>query len=199
MPRSHLIEFVRELFRCGLIKADWDPNEHPRWPAGAPDSQGGQFAPKGTSASDPGIGHNEGPPLEAEEVGDAIAEGGLAAELAAAAVLAGPILLATTGAVDSGEDEALERIHRHHSWPKYLGGAARQLLSEMPEKLHIQFHDELDDIAPRWSGTDYYKNLDSEEKVELFRRVAEFANKFDAQHGTHLYRDMIRNGFKVAP
>jgi hypothetical protein len=30
-----------------LLKADWDADEHPRWPAGTPDSQGGQFAPKG--------------------------------------------------------------------------------------------------------------------------------------------------------
>jgi hypothetical protein len=30
-----------------LIKADWDPDEYPRWPAGSADSVGGQFAPKG--------------------------------------------------------------------------------------------------------------------------------------------------------
>jgi hypothetical protein len=41
------IKFIRSLGWSGLIKADWDPDEHPRWPAGAPDSQGGQFAPKG--------------------------------------------------------------------------------------------------------------------------------------------------------
>src|SRR5579862_4727268 len=40
-----------------LAKADeeWDPEKHPRWPAGADDSQGGRFAPKGeggTGASD---------------------------------------------------------------------------------------------------------------------------------------------------
>jgi hypothetical protein len=43
--------FVDELQSSGLIKADWDPDEHPRWPAGAPDSQGGQFAPKGNDAT----------------------------------------------------------------------------------------------------------------------------------------------------
>ena len=41
-----LITFIRNLYWSGLLKADWDPEEHPRWPAGAPDNQGGQFAPK---------------------------------------------------------------------------------------------------------------------------------------------------------
>jgi hypothetical protein len=47
--QSEMIKFIRELYRSELIKADWDADEHPRWPAGAPDSQGGQFAPKGTA------------------------------------------------------------------------------------------------------------------------------------------------------
>jgi hypothetical protein len=42
--RDDFVEFVRVLDASGLIKADWDSDEHPRWPAGAPDSQGGQFA-----------------------------------------------------------------------------------------------------------------------------------------------------------
>jgi hypothetical protein len=37
--------FFRSLQINGLIKV-WNPEEHPRWPAGAPDDQGGQFAPK---------------------------------------------------------------------------------------------------------------------------------------------------------
>ena len=44
---ADLRKFVDELKWSGLLKSDWDPDEHPRWPAGAPDSQGGQFAPKG--------------------------------------------------------------------------------------------------------------------------------------------------------
>ncbi len=43
--RNELIKFIRDLHWSELIK--WDPDEHPRWPTGAPDSQGGQFAPKG--------------------------------------------------------------------------------------------------------------------------------------------------------
>jgi hypothetical protein len=45
--RENFVGFVRALDASGLIKADWNPDEHPRWPAGVPDSQGGQFAPKG--------------------------------------------------------------------------------------------------------------------------------------------------------
>jgi len=49
---SDMIKFIRDLHWSGLIKADWDPDEHPRWPAGAPESQGGQFAPTGENSTD---------------------------------------------------------------------------------------------------------------------------------------------------
>ena len=42
---SEMITFIRDLHWSGLIKRDWDPDFHPRWPAGAPESQGGEFAP----------------------------------------------------------------------------------------------------------------------------------------------------------
>jgi hypothetical protein len=45
--RQEMIQLASDLRRSRLLKADWDPDEHPRWPAGASDSQGGQFAPKG--------------------------------------------------------------------------------------------------------------------------------------------------------
>jgi hypothetical protein len=41
--REKFVGFIKALAASGLIKADWDPDEHPRWPAGAADSQGGQF------------------------------------------------------------------------------------------------------------------------------------------------------------
>lgn len=49
--RTEMIKFIRDLDRSGMIKTDWDPDEHPRWPAGTPDSQGGQFAPKSNSSA----------------------------------------------------------------------------------------------------------------------------------------------------
>ena len=45
--RQEMIELAGDLHWSGLLKADWDPDQHPRWPAGRADSQGGQFAPKG--------------------------------------------------------------------------------------------------------------------------------------------------------
>jgi hypothetical protein len=38
-------EFAGRLQMSGLLKADWDPQKHPRWPANSADSVGGQFAP----------------------------------------------------------------------------------------------------------------------------------------------------------
>jgi hypothetical protein len=46
--RDRMITLVRDLHWSGLLK--WDPDEHPRWPAGSDDSIGGRFAPKGEGA-----------------------------------------------------------------------------------------------------------------------------------------------------
>jgi hypothetical protein len=51
--RDQMIKLIRDLHWSGLIKADWDPSEHPRWPAFSPDSMGGDFAPKGEDSIDP--------------------------------------------------------------------------------------------------------------------------------------------------
>jgi len=39
------IEFAAQLQLSGLVKVDWDPEKHPRWPAGSSEGVGGQFAP----------------------------------------------------------------------------------------------------------------------------------------------------------
>jgi hypothetical protein len=57
--KSEMIRFIRDLHWSGLIKADWDPDEHPRWPAGAADSQGGRFAPKGNDIAAPNSSSTE--------------------------------------------------------------------------------------------------------------------------------------------
>lgn len=54
--RQEMIRLACDLHRSGLLKADWDPDAHPRWPAGAPDAQGGQFAPKDEPAASPSAG-----------------------------------------------------------------------------------------------------------------------------------------------
>src|SRR5580700_7254000 len=58
------------LHAAGLkaTKAAVDDPIHPGWPARTPDSKGGQFRPKDgetvVAANTPGIGHNQGPPLD---------------------------------------------------------------------------------------------------------------------------------------
>jgi hypothetical protein len=53
--RGEIIAFIRGLYEIDLLKADWDPTKHPRWPKLSPDSQGGRFAPKGEDDTDLGF------------------------------------------------------------------------------------------------------------------------------------------------
>jgi hypothetical protein len=59
--RQETIELASDLHWSGLLKAGWDPDEHPRWLAGAPDGQGGRFALKG---DDPVGGQSAGETAE---------------------------------------------------------------------------------------------------------------------------------------
>jgi hypothetical protein len=40
-----LVALAKDLHASGMLKRDWDPSKHPRWPVGSPDSTGGRFAP----------------------------------------------------------------------------------------------------------------------------------------------------------
>lgn len=60
-------DLVRELRISGLLKQDWDPQKHPRWPAGSPDSVGGQFAPGGADAAN-AANERDGSPDQTAEV-----------------------------------------------------------------------------------------------------------------------------------
>ena len=81
-PRDYCLRIAGVFDACRdeaewFERAGWDPDKHPRWPEGAPDSQGGRFreagggtatpkvsAPKAAPAPErPGIGHNGGPAL----------------------------------------------------------------------------------------------------------------------------------------
>jgi hypothetical protein len=44
-----IMDLARRLQASGLLKADWDPAKHPRWPAGSPEGIGGEFAPSGST------------------------------------------------------------------------------------------------------------------------------------------------------
>lgn len=48
---NELTVLTRALNASGLLAKAWDPLKHPRWPAHAPNCQGGQFAPKDCGAS----------------------------------------------------------------------------------------------------------------------------------------------------
>jgi hypothetical protein len=61
-----VIELARQLKASGLLKADWDPTKHPRWPAGSPDSVGGQFAPVGTTTEGPATQESSAPVIPAQ-------------------------------------------------------------------------------------------------------------------------------------
>lgn len=49
---SETIDLAHQLRASALLKADWDPAKHPRWPAGSPGGTGGEFAPAGTASGD---------------------------------------------------------------------------------------------------------------------------------------------------
>jgi hypothetical protein len=55
-PQSarEVIDLARQLQASGLLKSDWDPAKHPRWPAGSPEGTGGEFAPTGAASGDSG-------------------------------------------------------------------------------------------------------------------------------------------------
>jgi hypothetical protein len=195
---AEFVKFVRELNASGLIKVDWDPGQHPRWPAHAPNSQGGRFAPKDaatdesaaeTASSGPGIGHNQGPPLEPIEEPPFFALG--------VALLAAVFLLASTEPLNEGEDEEIAKFNLHHAWPKYLGGLEKQILTKLPQNLHVRYHRALDTMAKRTLGKRHFEDLSPQERRALFRAIGEFSKLFDGKYGTHIYQDMIRNGFPV--
>lgn len=63
---QELVGLANELKASGLLKADWDPSKHPRWPAGSPDSTGGQFAPVGAPTDGPATPEPSAPIIPAQ-------------------------------------------------------------------------------------------------------------------------------------
>ena len=45
-PHEDAISFIRGLDAGNLLQKVWQPDDHPRWPAGSPDKQEGEFEPK---------------------------------------------------------------------------------------------------------------------------------------------------------
>ena len=53
---GELALLARQMQESRLLKADWDPAKHPRWPAKSPDGVGGQFAPSDAAGAAPNAG-----------------------------------------------------------------------------------------------------------------------------------------------
>ena len=45
-PNNSALALILALHESGLLAKQWNSCDHPRWPGGAPDCQGGEFAPK---------------------------------------------------------------------------------------------------------------------------------------------------------
>ena len=86
-------------------------------------------------------------------------------------------------------------VAKHHAWPKYLGGAAKQELVPLSRKLHDAFHSGLDKILPRQWTTKYYQNLGPAAKAEVLRDLATYTRAFDAKHGTNIFDALVKAGF----
>jgi hypothetical protein len=63
---NEILDLARQLHASGLLKEDWDPTKHPRWPAGSPDSIGGRFAPAGSVAENPAVAAPGAPIIPAQ-------------------------------------------------------------------------------------------------------------------------------------
>jgi len=61
-----IIDLARRLLASGLLKADWDPTKHPRWPAGSPGGIGGEFAPTGSANGDSVAGESNASVIPAQ-------------------------------------------------------------------------------------------------------------------------------------
>jgi hypothetical protein len=108
----------------------------------------------------------------------------------------GAALIVVFGAAFKSDSPTWEDIQRHHAWPKYLGGDAKQDLVPLPRQLHEAFHAGLDKILPRQWGTAYYEGLPDDAKLQVRRDLASYTKAFDAKYGTQLYDALLNTGFE---
>ena len=94
-----------------------------------------------------------------------------------------------------GEDAVLVHNDGHHCFPKYLGGAKKQVLTHIPNDLHKLYHKGLDKVAPRQKGKAYYDNLTPTEKDKYLDAFRDYTEEFDKTHGTDLLGGARSNGF----
>jgi hypothetical protein len=63
---NEIVDLAHQLHASGLLKEDWDPTKHPRWPAGSPNSIGGRFAPTGAATNNPTVTVPDAPIIPAQ-------------------------------------------------------------------------------------------------------------------------------------
>jgi len=101
--------------------------------------------------------------------------------------------------VDSGSGNTeTSSTQGHHPWPKYLLGPEKQALYNLDNKMHTEYHSQLDRYLSRRFGTEnYVKLFDTKEKInQLLEGLMKFNKYFDETYKTHTYEaleDVLRN------
>jgi hypothetical protein len=129
--------------------------------------------------------------------GSTISGAGRIAAGSAAGVVAKDVVPAAeeAGAKAVARGVARKTTDGHHPFVKYLGGAVKQELVELPRSLHVEFHRRLDRVVPKQKGTAHYQSLGPEKRREALQGLANVTKEFDADYGTNLYDALLKNGF----
>ena len=166
------------VFNAELLKQSWDELRHPDF------SSGMGVATYGTAM----IGMAAGSIDAASNLipGKAVLEGAIKGGVKAM----GEILVKEGGKI---AEELL--VRKHHSWPKYLGGALKQDLVPLSKPLHDAYHSGLDKILARQKGSSFYAKISGAARQQMYRDLADYTKAFDAKYGTKLYEAMLKEGF----
>ena len=86
----------------------------------------------------------------------------------------------------------------HHPWPQYLGGSEKQELYNLSDKLHSEYHTQLDKYLNRKYGNEYFAKLfnNPSKQNQLLEALLEFNKYFDEIYKTHTYEtleDILRD------
>ena len=103
--------------------------------------------------------------------------------------------LGETASDDAYATRGAAEVAKHHAWPKYLGGAAKQDLVTLPRKVHEAFHSGLDKLLPRQWGAEYYQKLAPAARDQVLRDLSDYTRAFDTKHGTNIFDALVKAGF----
>ncbi|HET7049605.1 MAG TPA: hypothetical protein VFI54_15175 [Solirubrobacteraceae bacterium] len=84
------------------------------------------------------------------------------------------------------------RSAKHHAWPEYLGGPAKQPLLSLDELTHIKFHSLLDTALPRSEGAAFYAAKSLAEKSKDIATLRRIARDFDLVEGTRISEQLTK-------